>query len=279
MSTSLLKFIAMIMMLLDHIWFFFDKSPYWFHWIGRIAAPIFIYCCVIAYNHTKSRKQYFIRLYLLGLVVAGLDYFQGTNLNFITIILLIIISLFLIERFQKKSKDRWVLLGIFIIFELLISIYLLSLNSRGIAEQIVYLLSNIFINIMSVDGGIIFVLMGICMNLFKEKKIKMISSLLLLTGCYLILFNTVISLKIFNYLIFIGFDLLAYIFNYCCTVLLGLTFYKINTDILYGNPQWMMIFSLPFILSFNEQKGRNNKYLFYIFYPLHIFILYKLAYY
>lgn len=47
-----------------------------------------------------------------------------------------------------------------------------------------------------------------------------------------------------------------------------------KTDLFYGNPQWMMILSLPFLLMYNGEKGRRWKYLFYGFYPVHIIILY-----
>ncbi|MBK8421320.1 TraX family protein [Candidatus Villigracilis saccharophilus] len=39
--------------------------------------------------------------------------------------------------------------------------------------------------------------------------------------------------------------------------------------------QWMMIAALPFIILYNGERGRYSlKYLFYAFYPLHIWILY-----
>lgn len=47
------------------------------------------------------------------------------------------------------------------------------------------------------------------------------------------------------------------------------------------NNQWMMIFSLPFILIYNGERGLNNaftKYMFYIFYPVHLWIIYTVAY-
>ncbi|WP_460271116.1 TraX family protein [Clostridium sp. CTA-19] len=42
------------------------------------------------------------------------------------------------------------------------------------------------------------------------------------------------------------------------------------------DPQWMMVFSIIFILLYNGKRGINNKftkYLFYIFYPLHLVII------
>lgn len=41
----------------------------------------------------------------------------------------------------------------------------------------------------------------------------------------------------------------------------------------FGSCQWMMIGALPFMLMYNHQKGRKCKYIFYVFYPLHIFML------
>ncbi len=43
--------------------------------------------------------------------------------------------------------------------------------------------------------------------------------------------------------------------------------------------QWMMIAALPFIILYNGERGRYSlKYLFYAFYPLHIWILYFIGY-
>lgn len=45
-------------------------------------------------------------------------------------------------------------------------------------------------------------------------------------------------------------------------------------------PQWMMIFAVVPILMYNGKRGRDTKftkYLFYVFYPLHIWLLYAAA--
>ena len=41
--------------------------------------------------------------------------------------------------------------------------------------------------------------------------------------------------------------------------------------------QFIMVLALPFMLLYNRQKGRGWKWFFYIFYPLHVFILFYLA--
>lgn len=46
---------------------------------------------------------------------------------------------------------------------------------------------------------------------------------------------------------------------------------------LYYDYQWMMVFSIPFILMYNGRRGLKNnftKYLFYVFYPTHVWALY-----
>ncbi len=47
--------------------------------------------------------------------------------------------------------------------------------------------------------------------------------------------------------------------------------------LLYYDYQWMMVFSIPFILMYNGRRGLRNdftKYLFYVFYPVHVWALY-----
>ena len=48
--------------------------------------------------------------------------------------------------------------------------------------------------------------------------------------------------------------------------------------ILYMNIQWAMILALPLMLLYNWQKGKYSlKYLFYVFYPAHLWLLYFLS--
>lgn len=60
-------------------------------------------------------------------------------------------------------------------------------------------------------------------------------------------------------------------------------FFSIITLILlfvnvFENYQWFMIFSIIFFKLYNGEKGKGLKHLFYIFYPLHIYILYVISY-
>ena len=67
-DTGFLKVIAFITMAIDHIGYLFFPEEIIFRIIGRIAFPIFAYCVVLGYLHTKNLKKYFLRLLVFSLV-------------------------------------------------------------------------------------------------------------------------------------------------------------------------------------------------------------------
>lgn len=47
-----------------------------------------------------------------------------------------------------------------------------------------------------------------------------------------------------------------------------------NWPYIFGeNFQWMVIGALPIILLYNGEKGNGRKYFYYLFYPIHIYLL------
>lgn len=62
---------------------------------------------------------------------------------------------------------------------------------------------------------------------------------------------------------------------------IGLIFEPLSWQTLLNEPQWMMVFAIIPILLYNGKKGHGGKMLqygFYVFYPLHIWIIYFLKY-
>lgn len=58
-----LKFFALVIMLLDHLWFAFPKVfPVWFHPLSRFVAPLFAFFLVEGLFHTRNKLKYNIRL-------------------------------------------------------------------------------------------------------------------------------------------------------------------------------------------------------------------------
>ena len=74
MTVTALKIIALITMTIDHIGEFILGIPVWFRWIGRISAPIFMFCLAEAIHHTKNLRKYILRLYLMVWITAVIEF-------------------------------------------------------------------------------------------------------------------------------------------------------------------------------------------------------------
>lgn len=65
---TLLKIIAMISMVFDHVGDLFFPSLMWPRAIGRLAMPLFCFCMAEGYAHTRDRKKYLLRMGLFALI-------------------------------------------------------------------------------------------------------------------------------------------------------------------------------------------------------------------
>lgn len=63
---DMLKLIALLTMLIDHVGYMFFPEQVLFKTIGRIAFPIFAYQISIGFQKTSSRKRYALRLFLFA---------------------------------------------------------------------------------------------------------------------------------------------------------------------------------------------------------------------
>lgn len=80
LNTELLKIIACLAMLFDHVGgVFFPQYPI-FRWIGRIAFPLFCYCLTVGMLYTHNIKKYLLRLFCFA-VVSQPFYLLAFHLN------------------------------------------------------------------------------------------------------------------------------------------------------------------------------------------------------
>ncbi len=63
-----LHIIAMIFMLMDHMWATVFTNAQWLTCVGRLAFPIFAFMIVEGYNHTGNLKKYVLRLLAFAVV-------------------------------------------------------------------------------------------------------------------------------------------------------------------------------------------------------------------
>ena len=67
-----LKWIALVTMVMDHIHYFFGftgQIPEWFSMVGRLGAPLFLFCLVEGFTHTHNRKRYFAKVYIISVIM------------------------------------------------------------------------------------------------------------------------------------------------------------------------------------------------------------------
>ena len=112
-----------------------------------------------------------------------------------------------------------------------------------------YLYGALFGNVIFVEGSFLFVIYFVMIYFLKKRNM------------YLIIFHTFFSL-------FIG--------------LLARRTYRDRGALAYLVPfntfQWLMLLAIPFFILYNGKKGNGNKAFFYIFYPLHIWVLFIIGY-
>jgi len=209
--------------------------------------------------------------------MGGINAFLDIQYNFIRTLLIIIAIIFIIEKFEERNRNAKRALITFVLWQIVSSLIIMQLQYLGVSDKILIIMLPVLSNILMLDGGMFFVLMGVLMYIFRNSKKNLLITYILLTVLNMLIYNTKILKVVFHILeknIKIPFTLLSILFE---SVFFGVLPAFMKTDLLYGDPQWMMIFALPFILMYNGEKGRELKYLFYVFYPVHIIILYYLG--
>ncbi len=68
LNAAHLRILAMVLMLLDHLWATIIPGNLWMTMAGRLAFPIFAFQTAQGYHHTKDFKAYAKRLLIFGLI-------------------------------------------------------------------------------------------------------------------------------------------------------------------------------------------------------------------
>ena len=235
MTSFALKIIALISMFFDHFGDAFIGHYSFFNLIGRFAFPIFAFQISEGFIHTKNLKKYFLRLGIFA-IIAQVPF-----------------SLFL----HKFLGGSYLSLNVF--FTLLLGLtsiwiydYLSNLvakstkfNNNIFFKRIIIILSFLIIasiayiaEFLDTDYGAWGVIVVFAFYLFKKDKLAMVIAF--------------ITLCVIRY----GVQLI-YMFN-LPTLLLGI----------------FTALSIVFIMLYNGKQGKKIKYLLYVFYPVHLLLLY-----
>ena len=107
-NSFILKIIAIITMLMDHIYTYLSgiyDIPIWFGYLGKLSAPIIFFLIVEGFFYTKSRMKYLGRVFLFGLVMIGIDNILGIHNNIFLSLTLSIVILLILE-YGKAVNTR-----------------------------------------------------------------------------------------------------------------------------------------------------------------------------
>lgn len=283
-TTFQLKVIALILMSIDHVGAFFTDTPQWFRYLGRMSAPVFVFCLAWGMYYTKNRKKYILRLYCaaIGMEIVWWIIYQFTILEIpsegYNVFVTLMNSAILIELLfstSNKRRDKKKICLVIIVWQVistslcfLITLFPYSLVSR---RMVVALTGNIFL----CEGGLFFVLLGVAIYAWKDNKKRLAIGYTLFCIYDMVISATAIYARITYFVDFytLGHGKLMEVFCYLIT---GREYWQIPMvlhDFYWGDYQWMMIGALPLFLLYNGNPGKKVKWLFYVFYPMHLVVL------
>ena len=256
-----LKYIAMFLMVLDHIHYFFEftgKIPMWFSMLGRLSAPLFLFCIIEGFTHTHDRKKYFTQIYAIAVVMGLIQFFiiqlgfgrpdgfypQNQMLATFSILLIIL------QGFDWCAKKQWVKGLLAIIIPIILPYLAIFIGSMVPGAW--YFINLLHFSILPLhswimDGGTFFILQGILMYLLRKNR---------KWQAFIFFISTILLYAVLPYLTMSGITI---------KLLLTVAF------------EWMGAFAAILMLMYNGERGTGNKKLFYWFYPGHVYILFGLS--
>lgn len=113
LNAAHLKLIAMVCMLLDHMWATVIPGNFWMTCVGRIAFPIFAFQVAEGYAHTRNFKRYLLRMLLFALIselpfnlMAGGWWIEPFHQN---VMFTFCLALLLLRVIDKAMAKHWLL--------------------------------------------------------------------------------------------------------------------------------------------------------------------------
>ena len=266
LSDTSLKEIALALMVLDHIHYFFSFTgavPEWFSMLGRVSAPLFLFCTAEGFAHTHDRRTYLLRLWAMGAGMGLVQFVIGVGLgrradgfypmNGILRDLTVACLLWQgIDWLRQRRLGRALALvgGVGVLWPAVSLSLVAALPPAG--QLPLYFLSwTVLPNwAFSTDGGVWFILGGVLLYALRgRRKIQVLAWA--------------------AWAFWIDMGSVSYLLRMGGGISLG--------QAMLLSYQWMEVFAAPLMLLYNGQRGAGHKQLFYWFYPAHVYGLYAVS--
>ena len=119
LTSNMLRTIAIVLMLSDHIWATAMSFGNWMTYIGRMAFPIFAFQIAEGFFHTSNFKKYALRLLGFALITEipfnlfySSRWFNPYHQNVLFTLLLGLLAISVIDKVRKKFTAKTVALSL-----------------------------------------------------------------------------------------------------------------------------------------------------------------------
>ena len=146
LSSAELHIIAMLLMLMDHLWATLLPAEEWLTCAGRVAFPIFAYMTVEGYFHTHSYRKYMLRMLLFAVLseipfdlMYGGTWFYPVHQNVIWAFLFGLLGIQAMEAVRKKGRTwAYLLVSVLIVITGLVIGTLCMVDYYGVGVLTVF---------------------------------------------------------------------------------------------------------------------------------------------
>lgn len=249
-----LKWFAIVFMVVDHVNSYFGSQlgfPLWVAWLGRFVAPLFVFLLVEGFRHTRSRAKYAKRLGLAALVTAS------GNVVYQLLTGAYIDPLTHQPNYFLFLGPHNIFLTLFLLFCMMWVLAVMKQSSVGRRTILILTFLVLLVLTAASEGGIYLIPMMLMMFVFQEERQR-----------------NKLFIGIFVYtMILLGLAIASYV---------QMPVYQSLYGYLTFDNEFMMVTVVPLIGLYNGQLGGTgskwNKYFFYVFYPVHLWIIYFIFY-
>ncbi|HPU63416.1 MAG TPA: TraX family protein [Mobilitalea sp.] len=190
MSTFVLKMIAVVTMLIDHVAVVFIPNNTWLYLIcriiGRLAFPIYAFLLVEGFFHTRNIKRYLARLGIFALIsevpfdlVFYNKYIHWEHQNIFFTLFLGLLAIYLINTVESKYVAKPVFVNI--------------------ANALITIVFCFVAALIKADYRVIGILLIVAFYLFRGSKPLLIISMIIISGSLIQAFYTLSLIPIFFY--------------------------------------------------------------------------------
>ena len=153
LDANLLRGLACILMLCDHMWATIIPGNEWMTWVGRLAFPIFAFQIAEGYLHTSNFRNYAVRLLLFGLIseipfdlVYGSTIFYPFHQNVMFTLLFGLLAIKALDNARQKRTGKAWIAGILLaaLCCLAASVIFTDYGALGVATVIMFYLCRDF---------------------------------------------------------------------------------------------------------------------------------------